>query len=84
MATSLRPLSQEKSILLPCVLGPIPSFPDVSTYKAQGVDFDQWTGWSMYVLQKMPKPIVEKLANALKETINDPAVAEKFIEGHQC
>lgn len=80
MATSSAAVKSGKIHPVALCTRPSPSFPNVSTYKAQGVDFDQWTGWSMYAPPKMPKPIVEKLANALRETINDPAVAEKLLE----
>ena len=71
---------------------PTASFPDVGTYKSQGVDFDQWTGWAMFAPPNMPKPILEKLAMAVKDTITDPAVSAKlqdwgitaeFIPGEQ-
>jgi tripartite-type tricarboxylate transporter receptor subunit TctC len=59
---------------------PTASFPDVGTYKAQGVDFDQWTGWAMFAPPNLPKPILEKLAKAVKDTINDPAVSAKLLD----
>lgn len=58
---------------------PTAGFPNVGTYKDQGVDFDQWTGWAMFAPPNMPKPILDKLANAVKETITDPAVSSKLL-----
>ena len=59
---------------------PTAGFPNVATYKAQGVDFDQWTGWAMFAPPNMPKPILDKLANAVKQTIADPAVSARLLD----
>ena len=58
---------------------PSAAFPNVGTYKDQGVDFDQWTGWTLFAPPNVPKPIVDKIANALKETIKDPTVAARLL-----
>lgn len=55
------------------------NFPDVATYKEQGVDFDQWTGWAMFAPAGVPKPIVDKLGAVLKDTLKDPAVSSKML-----
>lgn len=55
------------------------NFPDVATYKEQGIDFDQWTGWAVFGPAGMPKEIVEKLGAALRQTVEDPAVSAKMI-----
>ena len=55
------------------------NFPDVATYKEQGIDFDQWTGWAVFGPPGMPKEIVEKLGAALRQTVEDPAVSAKMI-----
>ncbi len=54
------------------------NFPNVATYKEQGVDFDQWTGWAMYAPAGVPKPIVDKIAAALKDVLQDPSVMAKM------
>ena len=59
---------------------PTASFPDVRTYKQEGVDFDQWTGWAMFAPPNLPKPVLDKLAAAVKQTISDPAVAVKLLD----
>ncbi|WP_316154107.1 tripartite tricarboxylate transporter substrate binding protein [Cupriavidus sp. BIC8F] len=56
------------------------NFPNVPTYKEQGVDFDQWTGWAMFAPAGLPKPITEKLAAAVQETLRDPAVTSKMAD----
>jgi tripartite-type tricarboxylate transporter receptor subunit TctC len=56
------------------------NFPNVATYKEQGVDFDQWTGWAMFAPAGVPKPIVDKLAAALRDTVSDPAVAARLLD----
>lgn len=56
-----------------------PSFPNVPTYKEQGVDFDQWTGWTMLGPAGMPRAVADKLGQALQATLNDPVVKEKML-----
>ncbi|BDB28364.1 hypothetical protein Tamer19_05280 [Cupriavidus sp. TA19] len=56
------------------------NFPNVATYKEQGVDFDQWTGWAMYAPAGLPKPIVDKIATALKDTLQDPTVKARMTD----
>lgn len=55
------------------------NFPDVATYKEQGVDFDQWTGWAMFAPAGVPRPIVDKLGATLKEVLKQPEVREKML-----
>lgn len=55
------------------------NFPGVATYKEQGVDFDQWTGWAMFGPAGIPKPIVDKLGAALKEILKEPEVTSKML-----
>lgn len=59
---------------------PTAAFPNVATYKDQGVDFDQWTGWAMFAPPNLPKPILEKLTRAVQETITDPVVVAKLLD----
>ena len=59
---------------------PAAAFPRTGTYKDQGVDFDQWTGWAMFAPPKLPKPILDKLAVAVRETINDPKISAKLLD----
>jgi tripartite-type tricarboxylate transporter receptor subunit TctC len=54
------------------------NFPDVATYKEQGVDFDQWTGWAVFAPAGVPKAIADKIGVALRDTVKDPAVAAKL------
>jgi len=54
------------------------NFPNVATYKEQGVDFDQWTGWAMFAPAGVPRPIADKIEAALKDTLNDPSVTAKM------
>lgn len=56
------------------------NFPNVATYKEQGVDFDQWTGWAMFAPAGVPKPIVEKISAALRDTLQDPTVKAKMLD----
>lgn len=56
------------------------NFPNVATYKEQGVDFDQWTGWAMFAPAGVPKPVVARIGQALRDTLQDPAVRTKMID----
>jgi tripartite-type tricarboxylate transporter receptor subunit TctC len=55
------------------------NFPNVGTYKEQGVDFNQWTGWAMFAPAGVPKPIVDKLGNTLKEILQEPSVRNRML-----
>lgn len=56
------------------------NFPNVATYKEQGVDFDQWTGWAMFGPAGLPRPIADKLTAAVRDALKDPAVASKMAD----
>ncbi|ARU06638.1 twin-arginine translocation pathway signal [Comamonas serinivorans] len=55
-----------------------PSLPGVASYAEQGIAFDQDLSWAMYAPAKTPKPVMDKLAEALKVTLADPAVVERL------
>lgn len=59
---------------------PTPAFPDVKTYKEQGVDFDQWTGWAIYAPAGIPEFVVEKISAALKEIVEEPTIAKRLLD----
>ncbi len=52
--------------------------PDVATYKDQGIDFDNWVGWSILGPAGIPDDIAKKLADAFKKTVEDPAMATRM------
>ena len=56
------------------------NYPNVATYKEQGVDFDQWTGWAMFAPAGVPKALVDKLGEALRDIVQDPVVAKKLLD----
>ena len=56
----------------------IATFPNVATYKEQGVDFDQWTGWSIVAPAGIPQNVKDKYDDALRAVISDPAVAARL------
>ncbi|MGO4574771.1 Bug family tripartite tricarboxylate transporter substrate binding protein [Cupriavidus sp. 2TAF22] len=56
------------------------NFPNVATYKEQGVDFDQWTGWAMFAPAGLPRAIADKLAAAVQQALKDPAVTSKMAD----
>lgn len=61
----------------------LPDFPDVPTYKEQGVDMvdSQWRG--LFVKGGTPEAIVNKLHDALKQTIEDPEFREYMKTSNQ-
>mgnify|MGYP000051517559 CR=1 FL=1 len=54
------------------------NFPDTATYKEQGIDFDQWTGWAMFGPAGMPRPVAQKIETALRDTLQDPDVQARM------
>jgi tripartite-type tricarboxylate transporter receptor subunit TctC len=56
------------------------SLPDVPTTKEAGVDFI-FSAWNAMVAPKdTPKPIVDKLVDALNKALDDPSVKKRFAE----
>lgn len=58
---------------------PTANFPNVGTYKDQGVDFDEWTGWAMYGPANLPKPIAKTLEDAIRSTLEEPEVKKQML-----
>jgi tripartite-type tricarboxylate transporter receptor subunit TctC len=59
----------------------VPSLPDVPTMQESGLarfDVAVWHG--LYAPKGTPKPIVDKLAQALQAALNDPTVKTRFAE----
>ena len=61
-----------------------PSLPDVASYEEEGINFSgKRMGafrWAMYAPAKTPKPIVDKLAAALKATVEMPDIKARLLE----
>lgn len=61
-----------------------PSLPNVSSYEDEGIDFNgKRMGalrWALYAPAGTPKPIVDKLASALKTTVEMPDVKARLLE----
>ena len=56
------------------------AFPDVPTMQEAGVpDFEVDSWYAMFVPAKTPKPVVDRLNQALNATIADPEVKEKLL-----
>jgi len=56
------------------------SLPDVPTTKEAGVDFI-FSAWNAMVAPKdTPKPIVDKLVDALNKALDDPKVKARYVE----
>ncbi|WP_316155005.1 Bug family tripartite tricarboxylate transporter substrate binding protein [Cupriavidus sp. BIC8F] len=56
-----------------------PSMPQVASYREQGIDFDRVQNWVMYAPAGTPRPIVEKLSNALKVVLKEKPVIDKLL-----
>jgi tripartite-type tricarboxylate transporter receptor subunit TctC len=56
------------------------TFPNVATYKEQGVDFDQWTGWTVVAPAGLPRSVADKYDAAFRSVIQDPAVSAKLAQ----
>jgi tripartite-type tricarboxylate transporter receptor subunit TctC len=61
-----------------------PSLPDVSSYDDEGIDFaGKRMGalrWALYTPAGTPKPIVDKLAGALKQVLEMPDVKQRLLD----
>lgn len=57
-----------------------PTLPQVKSYSDQGFPFDQTFRWGLYAPKGTPKPVVEKLAAALKSVISQPDVERKLLD----
>jgi tripartite-type tricarboxylate transporter receptor subunit TctC len=55
-----------------------PSLPSVPTAQEQGLDFDVTTWQGLFLPKDTPDPIVRRLARAVNETLDTPAVRERF------
>ena len=62
------------------IAGPkrVASMPDVPTLKEQGIDVDvsQWYG--LFAPAKTPKPIIDKLNQAIVQVLNDPEIIKRI------
>lgn len=62
-----------------------PSLPDVMSYEDEGINFEGKTVapplWAMYAPANTPRPIVDKLAAALKTVVEMPEVKAKLLDG---
>jgi len=58
----------------------LPTLPDVPTAKEAGTDYDMsiWAG--IFAPKGTPKEIVDKLADALDKSLDDPGVAKRLAE----
>lgn len=56
-----------------------PSLPQVASYKEQGIDFAQSLSWGMYAPAGTPKPMLEKISAALRDTLQDPEVSGRML-----
>jgi tripartite-type tricarboxylate transporter receptor subunit TctC len=55
-----------------------PSLPRVPTALEQGLDFDVTSWQGLFLPKGTPEPIVRRLAQAVDETLDTPAVRERF------
>jgi tripartite-type tricarboxylate transporter receptor subunit TctC len=56
------------------------AIPDVPTAKEQGVDF-VFTAWNAMVAPKgLPKPILDKLVDAVNKALDDPNIKARYVD----
>jgi tripartite-type tricarboxylate transporter receptor subunit TctC len=63
----------------------VPSLPDVPTIAESGVpDFDV-SGWfAFFVPTGTPRPVIDKIADAVNSTVKDPQISKQFSsQGHR-
>ncbi len=58
-----------------------PALPDTPTLIEQGIkSFPSYSWWGVYCPTGVPRPIVDKMHEAIKKAVNSPDVTQKFIE----
>jgi tripartite-type tricarboxylate transporter receptor subunit TctC len=58
-----------------------PALPDVPTSKEAGLPAFQVTAWNaLFAPKDTPKPVVDKLADALDKALDDPAVRKRLLD----
>jgi tripartite-type tricarboxylate transporter receptor subunit TctC len=55
------------------------SLPGVQTAQEQGLDFEVMSWQGLFLPKGVPEPIVRRLAQAVGETLDSPAVQERFL-----
>ena len=61
--------------------GRSPAVPDVPSAKEVGANDYQINIWSaIFAPKDTPKPVVDKLSDALNKTLDDPTVAKRLLE----
>lgn len=57
-----------------------PALPNVTSYSDQGIPFDRTFRWGLYAPKGTPRPVVDKLAAALKSVLEQPEVVAKLLD----
>lgn len=58
-----------------------PAYPNLATYREQGIDFDPWLGGgSLLAPAGVPKPILDELSAAAKAFLENPEVNAKLLD----
>ncbi|NUA30861.1 Bug family tripartite tricarboxylate transporter substrate binding protein [Cupriavidus basilensis] len=57
-----------------------PSLPGVKSYVDEGIDFDRVFRWGLYVPAGTPRPIVQKLSDALNQVLATPEIKASLLE----
>ena len=59
--------------------GRSPSLPNIGTYPEQGINFKSELSWMLLGPKGIPLPILNKLTQALKDSLDDKSVANRLI-----
>lgn len=57
-----------------------PGFPDVPTFREQGIDLVSTAWFGLSAQAGTPAPVVERLATTLRAVLDDPALSARFAE----
>jgi tripartite-type tricarboxylate transporter receptor subunit TctC len=57
-----------------------PSFPDVPTFREQGIDLVSTSWFGLSGPARMPGPVVERLAQVVGEVLAEPGVRQRLVE----
>lgn len=84
MVSGMTTLKTGKVKAVASCMSAVPGLPNVSTFDAEGIDFAgkrmSTPRWTLFAPTGTPAPIVEKLAGALKTTLEMPDVKAKLLE----
>jgi len=82
LAADIRPVVESGKARLLAVAGAErdPMFPDVPTFREQGFDLVANPWYGLFAPAGTPKPTIERVAQAARAAVNDPATRQRLVE----